>query len=259
MKKTICLLTASLIMAGAQAATTSVVAQWDDFSDLTRVWDGKNITITLNGGDSAPTVNADNHLVFNGQNGSYASMAFPAGFAPGWTDNTSYGIQLTISGLQLSGELRQLFTYQGEVTSGVAASNSGLITSGNGITSWPGPDSAFGSGQISDTFTLTVLQNSKQGSGTRYYINGQYVGVDTSGWIATDAKWSGLQLGNSYMDNAGAEYTLENLALFHVDSVSTTDCDAAAGEMYGRLVPEPAAASLGLLGLAALLMRRRRA
>lgn len=256
MKKTVCLLTLSLLMAGAQAATTSVVAQWEDFSDLTRTWEGKNMDILLNGGTSAPTINGDNHLVFNGQSGSYASMAFPEGFTPGWTSTKSYGIQLTISGLQLSNSLRQLFTYQGATPSGAAASNSGLITSGNKMNSW---GNTFGSGQISDTFTLTVLQNSDAGSGTRYYINGQYVGVDTSGWRASGKTWTSLELGNAYKDNAGAEYILENLALFNVDSVNNADLDAAAKGMYDRLVPEPATASLGLLGLAALMFRRRRA
>lgn len=254
MKQTICTLALPLLITGAAAANINVVAQWDDFNNLTRTWNGNDITIIMNGGEEAPAVNAEGHIDFTAQTGSYASIAFPSGFTPGWTASKTYGIQLTVSGLQLSGSLSQLFTYQGTAPSGVAGSNSGLVSSGNNMNSW---GSSFGNGQISDTFTLTVLQNSASGSGTRYYINGQYVGVDTSGWKAGNKLWTSLQLGNAYKDNPGAEYTLENLALFHVDSINNADLDTAAREMYGQLVPEPATASLGLLGLSLLLLRRR--
>lgn len=254
MKKTICLLILSLVIAEAQAVTTSIVAQWDDFSTLNRTWEGKDVNITLNGNDSAPVINENKHLVFNGQSGSFANITFPQGFTPGWTADKTYGIQLTISGLQLSDNLHQLFTYNGATPSGVAANNSGLITSGNNMNSW---GNVFGTGQLSDTFTLTVLQSYT--SGTRYYINGQYVEVDTSGWKASNRTWTSLDLGNTYKDNTGAEFILENLALFSVDSTNIENLNATATEMYGRLVPEPATASLALLGLAALMFHRRKA
>ncbi len=248
------LIAATLLSAQAFAANITIGAQWNDFSSLAAPHGNQHLSITLHGG---ATVDSNDRLVLNGQAGSYARISFDT-YRPGWLPGESYGVQLTISGLQAQSAWSQLFMYNSVNAgkeSGVAVNSSGMITDGANQASWGG---TFGASAIGpDSFTLTVIQTSTGGVGTRYYINGEYVNINTSGWIASNQTWNSIDFGNSYKTYAGAAYALETLAFFHVDSATVSDLDAAAKTMYD-LVPEPATASLGLLGLAALMLRRRR-
>ncbi|MBT9450660.1 PEP-CTERM sorting domain-containing protein [Akkermansia glycaniphila] len=255
MKTPLLLATLPLLSSPVLAARVTIASQWNDFSSLTAPHGGQHLSITLNGG---ATVDSNDRLVLNGQAGSFARISFPSTYRPGWLPGQSYGIQLTISGLQAQQAWSQLFMYNSVSAgkeSGVAINTTGMITDGANQASW---GSTFGADAIGpDSFTLTVIQTSTAGVGTRYYINGEYVNVNTSGWIASNQTWNSIDFGNSYKTYAGAAYAIETLAFFHVDSATIGDLDTAAKTMYG-LVPEPATATLGLAGLAALMLRRRR-
>lgn len=95
-----------------------------------------------------------------------------------------------------------------------------------------------------DTSTLTTLSNLSSGAA----FNGQNMTqINFSAKDATGNTWSAP-------NGITGEYTLNNFDLY--TAVLTED---QMREYALSAVPEPAASSLGLLGLGIFLMRRRRA
>ncbi len=239
------MLTATLIPC-AQAASTTVYSTWNDFTDLTST--GGTIENTITGMSAT-----DGKLIIG--DGNYASLTFATGTEMGWYTGKTSCLQLTISDLILpeSGNV-QLHTFQGGVASGSAVSSTGnVITNGNNMNSW---GSSSSSSLPTDTFTLTIAMS--KDNGAQYYVNGVLF-HEVSGWVASGRTWTSLDLGKAYKDVAAGSFTVENMELFSIDTTNKIDVSAAVMEQYLAIVPEPTTASLGILGLAALMMRRRRA
>lgn len=108
----------------------------------------------------------------------------------------------------------------------------------------------------SNTYTSAAITYQITGNGTRTYLTL----IDSEGMITTlSGKEDGLKAGNFGPLSSftyGADYVkylvVDNTVLSAEDSIN------ANLAIINAMVPEPATASLGLLGLAALLMRRRR-
>lgn len=252
----LCLALLSLSPLSAVAATTTIYDQWLSFNKL----EGEKgqLTVTLHGTENTPSVN-NGSLTLTGD--GYASVDLSGINNKTWSESGYTGIQLVFSASNLSSVYEQLFLINpaanaaNKVSAGVAMNNAGAITDGNKMASY-GQAFTFATGE---KLTLTAMYS--QTGGVRYYINGELVKAD-SNWKASGVNWGSLDIGKNYAEGTathdGLDLELNGLVLFSVDSTNAADVNAAAKNIFLR-VPEPTTASLGLLGMLALMARRRRA
>ncbi|HBN16798.1 MAG TPA: hypothetical protein DD422_01970 [Akkermansia sp.] len=177
------------------------------------------------------------------------------------SDNSSFAannqtLTMTISGLQPGGNagntLNALFTSSN--TWGLCLSSSGQskITGMWNNVQWNNANNRAIS-IPEGTFTLTVTMGTKNGqNGTLLYINGQEEAF-ISGLYGSSLNTNQYCIGNNSSGNKGTSFTLHNLYLH--DTRLTAE---EVADFYAEIVPEPATATLGLLGLGILCFNRRR-
>ena len=160
-------------------------------------------------------------------------------------------ITMTISGLSLgSGNApHALFT----ATSNTSKWGLGLTADGKLTGTWN--DTIWGGGgnkQLDIDSGSLVLTAVSQGSDTLVYVNGTYLNTLTGLGSSTGTGINYLMVGSTASgSDKGASFTLDNLYV-HDRALNASEISD-----FVASIPEPATASLSLLGFSALLLRRR--
>lgn len=180
-------------------------------------------------------------------NGSSGSLG-----AIGGTTGTT--ITMTISGLSLGtgNAPHAIFTAVGgnSVKWGLGLTADGKITGTWDNAVWADPRNVQLDIPSTGSFILTTVS---LGANTLIYINGSLAETITGLGTGASNNINYLMAGStSSGNNKGASLTLGNLYV-HDHALNASEVAA-----FTASVPEPATASLGALGLAALLLRRRR-
>ncbi len=110
----------------------------------------------------------------------------------------------------------------------------------------------------SGSLALTLVTGQYAGTteGTRLYVGSGSVFFSNTGLRFSSADVTQLNIGGDRTDNACMQSAVQQLYV-HDKALSQAEVGALMAEM--ALVPEPATATLGLLGLACVAWRRRRA
>lgn len=221
---------------GATAATTlldsSIVGYSDFASRLADFGTQKDsVSITTNGGN----------LVMSG-------TSFSKPVSGGSTrNNMTVTMVLDLSKINIPDAYTALFNAKGGTTSwGVGMNTSGALQGlwNNAAYSGGPTSSPLGS---EGKLTISVVTGE---SGTRIYIGNSDTYHSSAG-----LKFGGVDI-TEILINAGLADAIEQLYV-HDSALSQEQIRQLMSEIAA--VPEPATATLGLLGLAALMMRRRRA
>lgn len=168
---------------------------------------------------------------------------------------TGTTITMTISGLSLGtgGAPHAIFSTVG----GSSSTKWGLGLTADGKITGMWRDSVWGDSRnvqldfsASDSFVLTAVSLN---TNTLIYINGSLAGTITGLGTGSGNNINYLMAGSTVSSSSnGAGFTLENLYV-HNQGLNADQIAA-----FVASIPEPATASLSLLGLAGLLMRKRR-
>ena len=251
MKKT---LIALMAMAGC-AMGANLVAEWDDFTNLSYTTGESTYTLTLNNGSSVNAETGD--MWVDGANGTTKLDLTGAGltFANGFT------VHMQVKGITSSGGKTPYGLFSVGTANDNYAALAGLRTEQTGYpvmfayngsadkisTSQEGTaNNTVLAGDVFTSVTVTMVEGS-----FKFYMNGDLVATATktelmAGEITTLAL--GGWVGSS--DNSLLDYTLGSLAVYK-GAMSATEVKALN-------IPEPTTATLSLLALAGLAARRRR-
>lgn len=160
---------------------------------------------------------------------------------------------------------------------GVLSLQIGAVASNNAGGNFAGLKFDMPSGAASASLQFDIAKNTSWGGNLGsfecqyscsvygFLDNGDYTVIGT--WTLENAKTSLTDTASSFsidLDLSGADEYVSYGLIFH--SMETSSLSSAAGLaaditnicLLGEVVPEPATASLGLFGLGALLLRRRR-
>ncbi len=188
------------------------------------------------------------------QNGSDVLYLYKNGNSTFSVEN--HTLTMTISGLQPGGNagntLNTLFNSSNNWGLCLKADDTSKITGVWNNAQWG--DSRNQAISIPEgTFTLTVTMATKNNQrGTSLYINGQEQAF-IAGLYAGNLTSNQYCIGNNSSGSKGTSFTLHNLYLH--DTQLTAE---EVADFYAEIVPEPATATLGLLGLDILCFNRRR-
>lgn len=253
MKKTLFLLSSlGLFAASAQAAvlcTTTFNRTGNSLGTVTvntqseyGLTSSTSISSFNKGGSPASGQNGD----LLGQSSIPASVVTPnSNVASGGSWNMSFTFTNTASqDMQISSiDLTMI---------GVTASGNAQNT-GNGVAGQEGWIGGAATGNKPVNLTLSI-----EGSGSQTLVfNAATDGSNSGNWNMT--KTGGYDFLNGFILKAGESLTIKIDASKHEAYDRGCFAGLSGIQINGELVPEPATASLGLLGLAALMMRRRRA
>lgn len=134
------------------------------------------------------------------------------------------------------------------VTGGGKAQNTG-----NGVAGQEGWIEGTATGNKPVNLTLSI----EDGGSQTLVFNAATDGTDSGNWNMT--RTGGYDFLNGFILKEGESLTITIDASKHEAYDKGCFAGLSGIQINGELVPEPATASLGLLGLAALMMRRRRA
>lgn len=134
------------------------------------------------------------------------------------------------------------------VTGGGKAQNTG-----NGVAGQEGWIGGTATGNKPVNLTLSI----EDGGSQTLVFNAATDGTDSGNWNMT--RTGGYDFLNGFILKEGESLTITIDASKHEAYDKGCFAGLSGIQINGELVPEPATASLGLLGLAALMMRRRRA
>lgn len=238
MKKTlsILMLTAGLNVA-ASAATTLLEQSIVGYSDFdSRIADFGTQQ------DSVTIITSGDNLLLSGPDVKFSQ---PSG--NGGRNNMTVSMVLDLSKLNTPESYTALFNAKGGSTSWGAGLNANRTLQGlwnNGAYSGGPTTTTLGT---EGTLTISVVTGE---SGTRIYL-----GNESTYYTATGLKFGNVDI-TQILINAGMADAIEQLYV-HDSALSQEQIGQLMSEIAS--VPEPATASLSLLGLAALMMRRRRA
>lgn len=199
-------------------------------------------------GNAVFAPSGNNILNITKTEGSSASL----GAVGGATGTT---VTMTISGLSI-GEgdpPHAIFTAAASTIKwGLGLTNDGKITGTWGNSVWNNERNIQLS--ISPFTTPFILTTVSQNANTLIYINGKLEGTIEGLGSTSSTDISFLMIGSTTSGTQkGASFTLDNLY------VHDRALDANEVAAFVASVPEPATASLGVLGLVGLMLRRRRA
>lgn len=253
MKKTLVTLLAlaSTAMGADQAAVVEADFSLTDFSTY------KTTTISEGGW----TVNKTNSNVTAGESLTFTNdVLFVSYGGEGYEalHNNNIVFTFVLSGLSSATALNALYTlHTNGANNGIGlcldSADSSVLTgiaSGNQWGDNRNKDIAY---PTTGSFVLTVAHTT---NGTKVYVDGT-LQATISGLQYTGGEHTIKQLnfGNTSAGNAGVNVTLEGL---HIHNQALTDAQVGAFVDSLSVVPEPATATLSLLALAGLAVRRRR-
>ncbi len=256
MKKS--LLTLGMFCCLSPGALAAVVVQpsfsLTEFTGVTQTVPVGNIVYSYHSGSHfrAPIFNEDGSATFtNDILNIYASTGTADLGKIGKTGTT---ITMTISGLSRGSASdvnnHAIFTAaSGSNQWGVGINESGQISG-----TWG--NSSYGNTSVNiPEFDKFVLTATISGANTYLYIDGVLEAtISGLGTTSADLNIAYLMIGSETSStNAGADFTIHDLY------VHNTALNAEQVALFVASIPEPATASLTLLGLATLAMRRRRA
>ena len=230
------MLTAGLNVA-ASAATTLLEQSIVGYSDFdSRIADFGTQR------DSVTIITSGDNLLLSGPDVKFSQ---PSG--NGGRNNMTVSMVLDLSKLNTPESYTALFNAKGGSTSWGAGLNANRTLQGlwnNGAYSGGPTTTTLGT---EGTLTISVVTGE---SGTRIYL-----GNESTYYTATGLKFGNVDI-TQILINAGMADAIEQLYV-HDSALSQEQIGQLMSEIAS--VPEPATASLSLLGLAALMMRRRRA
>ncbi len=257
MKKTLTI--AALALGLCSAASAAVIApslSYTEFTGVDQTVVVGDTTYSYHSGSYgyAPVFNADGSATFtNDILNIYASSGTADMGCIGGTGTT---ITMTISGLNYgtasdAGNHAIFTTTSGTTKWGLGLNSDGKITGTWGDNTYPTSGTVPAFDVPEDIFILSATINRNN---TSIYINGELVGSVSGLCSSNNNAIAYLMVGSEASSrNAGADMTVHNLFIHN----TALDADEVAA--FVASIPEPATASLSLLGLAALAMRRRRA
>ncbi len=254
MKKTLTLLLTTLLTTAA--ANADLVASFDSLTSINQ----KSGDWGFNTGVSSvnPVFNTDGTATFQGGTDVLYLTHYNASGTATEVNLHNYTLTMTISGLQAGGNsgntLNALFTTSNTWGLCLSSNDNTKLTGLWSNAQWNNANNRAFSFPTDAPFTLTaVMGGSKNGhNGTLIYINGQEVAF-MQGLLGSTVNSKQYTIGNNSGGTSGTAFTLHNLYVH--DSILSA---AQVADFYAS-IPEPATASLSLMGLAALLMRRKRA
>lgn len=213
---------------------------------------GLTSSASINSGDFHKSTTGNDLL----GNGSIPATVFSPNANVGNAENNTWSVSFTFT--NTSGQNMSISSIDlsmiGFTGAGAAQNGGNGVAMPEGV-GWIGGNSA---GATNKPVDLTLAISGQEDQMLTYN------GSTTTGTGATSGTWDGIRTGSyNYNDlvlGAGQELTITITA--SNNSAYTKGCFAGLTgiKINGELmVPEPATASLGLLGLAILMMRRRRA
>ena len=216
---------------------------------------GMNQAFTVNKGDNAVDISG------NVVTGISAKLTYHSGAGKLWNGATAGltpppatslgGITLPCSEGTDTSHLR-LFNQQG-----LYITLSGFIA-GESYNLGIGGSAGNGGGASPVEFSSNNFQNALSSTATNSTTSASFTNDPTTGKVSFDAKSHNYDIlwNNLVADSSGNITLLVNLTSNNGVNNVFVDYITVAGKM--NIIPEPATASLGLLGLGALLLRRRR-
>lgn len=283
----------SVFLAGVLMAGMATGANTLSMNDLAAYYDYGASTGSGNGTRITPVIAPDGFLYnpvadFNkwsstgGYNGGGYVMTGGSYYSPSFEKST--GSPLSVSnGFSISVRVRDIgtsgisictsFTGKGINDASFQISNNTLTTPGfgawtmadgrNSITAHTGA-SYSDSSSVADAPWQSVVISVGSGGIMSVYVDGALFATSNSAWNRMTAGSSLATLervrlgGNGNNVSAATDGQYSEFAVWN-KSLSPEEAEWLSANSIGQLVPEPATASLGLAGLAAFMLRRRRA
>lgn len=258
MKKTLTLLLTVLLTTAA--ANAELVASFDSLTGLSQRSGNWGFNQDVGPANVAPVFNADGTATF--QDGT--DVLYLTHYDSPTSSNKSsvnfhdYTLTMTISGLQAGGNsnntLNVLFNTSNLWGLCLSSSDNTKLTGLWQNAQWNNTNNQAFSFPTDAPFTLTaVMGGSKDNKpGTSVYINGKEVAFIKGLLASTEATGYQYCIGNNSSGTKGTSFTLHNM---YVHDTALTAEEVA--DFYAS-IPEPASASLSLIGLAFLVCKRRR-
>lgn len=286
--KASCVFLAGVMMTGMAAGATTVsmndLAAYYDYSSSTGSGNGTRITpvIAPDGFQYNPVVDYNKWSATGGYNGggyvttstSYYSPSFEKSAGSPLSVSNGFSISVRVRDIGTSGiSICTSFTGKGINDASFQISNNTLTTPGfggwtmaegrNSITAHTEANYGDSSSIANAPWQSVVISVGSSGI-MSIYVDGALFATSNSAWNRMTsgnnlATLEGVRLGgngnnvSAATDGQYSEFAVWNKAL------NPEEAEWLSGNGIGQLVPEPATASLGLLGLAALMLRRRRA
>ncbi len=253
MKKTLTLLLTTLL--SAAAANAELVASFSSLTSINQASGNWGFYTGIS--NYNPVFNGDGTATFQGGTDALYLQHYGENDQPSSVDLANYTLTMTISGLQPGGNAgntsNTLFNTANAWGLCLSSNDNTKLTAQTNSQQWNSSNNQAFSFPTDAPFTLTVTMGSKNNTNGMYiYINGQEE-CFINGFYASTTSSNKYCIGNTTAGNKGTSFTLHNLYV-HDTRLSATE----VADFYAS-IPEPATASLSLMGLAALLMRRKRA
>ena len=285
--KMITLLLAGSVL-GGNVALSAMTLTWDD---LTAYYDYASITGSGTGNDTRvtpvvapagvsynPVIQYNKYSATGGFGGGGYVMTQGNAYTPSCENLSSAGISVANGGFAVSFHVRDigtagvsfssLFAGQGVNDATFVITGSSISTPGygggwtmadgrNGITAHT--DATYANpGSVASEPWQSIVMSVGAGGIVSIYVDGALFATSNAAWNRMTGNLDKLRFGGNGNNGSGAtDGQYSDFAIWD-KPLTAEDAEWLSNNAVGALVPEPATATLGLLGLTALLIRRRR-